>query len=90
MEMEGGSRDHSRDQGSRLIRRRSRRPWPDAYDLPAVARKKLTVDFDGGNQSSDAGLLLLRAAEKKVGVCARLGSAMRDRRDPTRVRHAIH
>jgi hypothetical protein len=30
------------------------------FELPAVRRKKLTVDFDGGNQSSDAGLLLLR------------------------------
>jgi hypothetical protein len=29
-----------------------------AFDLPAVQRKKLTVDFEGGNQSSDAGLLL--------------------------------
>ena len=39
------------------------------FDLPAVRRKKLTVDFDGGNQSSDAGLLLLREAERKLGVC---------------------
>jgi hypothetical protein len=31
------------------------------FDRPAVRRKKLTVDFDGGNQSSDAGLLLLPA-----------------------------
>ena len=60
---------------------------PLPFDLPAVARKKLTVDFDGGNQSSDAGLLLLRAAEKKIGVCARLAAAMPDRRDPTRIRH---
>ena len=62
---------------------------PLPFDLPAVARKKLTVDFDGGNQSSDAGLLLLRGAEKKIGVCARLADAMRDRRDPARVRHAM-
>jgi hypothetical protein len=27
------------------------------FDLPAVRSKKLTVDFDGGNQSSDGGLL---------------------------------
>jgi len=60
---------------------------PLPFDLPAVGRKKLTVDFDGGHQSSDAGLLLLRGAEKKIGVCARLADAMRDRRDPTRVRH---
>ena len=31
-------------------------------------RKKLTIDFAGGNQSSDGGLLLLRAAERKLGV----------------------
>jgi hypothetical protein len=41
------------------------------FDLPAVRRKKLTVDFDGGNQSSDGGLLVLRHAERKLGVCGR-------------------
>jgi hypothetical protein len=35
------------------------------FDLPSVRRKKLTVDFDGGKQSSDAGLLLLREPERK-------------------------
>ena len=50
---------------------------PLPFDLSAVRRKKLTVDFDGGNQSSDAGLLLLREAERKLGVCRRL--AMRCR-----------
>jgi hypothetical protein len=50
------------------------------FDLPSVRRKKLTV-FDGGNQSSDGGLLLLREAERKLGVCARLPAAMPDRRD---------
>ena len=62
---------------------------PLPFDLPAVARKKLTVDFDGGNQSSDAGMLLLRGAEKKTGVLARLTDALRDRRDPTRIRHRL-
>ena len=62
---------------------------PLPFDLPAVARKKLTVDFDGGNQSSDAGLFLLRAAEQKVGVVKRLAAALPDRRDPTRVRHKL-
>jgi hypothetical protein len=62
---------------------------PLPFDLPAVARKKLTVDFDGGNQSSDAGMLLLRGAEKKTGVVARLAAAFRDRRDPTRIRHRL-
>ena len=62
---------------------------PLPFDLPSVRRKKLTVDFDGGNQSSDAGLLLLRQAERKLGVCRRLADAMLDRRDPGRIRHAV-
>jgi len=62
---------------------------PLPFDLPAVRRKKLTVDFNGGNQSSDAGLLLLREAERKFGVCRRLAAAMPDRRDPDRIRHEM-
>jgi hypothetical protein len=59
------------------------------FELPSVGRKKLTIDFAGGNQSSDGGLLLLRAAERKLGVCRRLAEAMPDRRDPERIRHAM-
>jgi hypothetical protein len=47
------------------------------------------VDFDGGNQSSDAGLLPLREAERKLGVCGRLAAAMPDRRDPGRIEHEM-
>jgi Transposase DDE domain group 1 len=59
------------------------------FDLPAICRKKLTVDFDGGNQSSNGGLLLLRETERALGVCWRLADAMPDRRDPDRIRHAM-
>src|SRR6202522_540328 len=59
------------------------------FHLPSVRRKKLTVNFEGGNQSSDAGLLLLREAERGLGVCRRLAEAMPDRRDPERIRHAM-
>jgi Transposase DDE domain group 1 len=59
------------------------------FDLSAVRRKKLTVDFGGGNQSSNGGLLLLRSAERKLGVCGRLADAMPDRRDASRIRHAM-
>src|SRR5271169_7174009 len=62
-------------------------PFP--FDLPSVRRKKLTVDFAGGNQSSNGGLLLLREAERTRGVCWRLAGAMPDRRDPDRIRHAM-
>jgi Transposase DDE domain group 1 len=59
------------------------------FDLPAVRRKKLTAGFDGGSLSSDGGLLLLREAEKGLGIAARLAGAIRDRRDPTRVDHTL-
>jgi hypothetical protein len=62
---------------------------PLPFDLPSVCRKKLTVDFNGGTQSSDGGLLLLRAAERKIGVCERLAAAMPDRRDPNRIEHEM-
>ena len=62
---------------------------PLPFDLPAVCRKKLTVDFNGGNQSSNGGLLLVREAERKLGVCSRLADVMPDRRDPDRIRHAM-
>ena len=62
---------------------------PLPFDLPSVQRKKLTVDFAGGNQSLAGGLLLLREAERRLAVCRRLAAAMPDRRDPDRVRHAM-
>ncbi|HKD30576.1 MAG TPA: transposase [Xanthobacteraceae bacterium] len=62
---------------------------PLPFDLPAVCRKKLTVDFNGGTQSSDGGLLLLRAAERKVGMCGRFAAMVPDRRDPNRVLHEM-
>src|SRR5437660_3996359 len=57
------------------------------FDLPSVDRKKLTVDFEGGNQSSNGGLLLLRQAERKLGICRPLADAMPDRRDPSGICH---
>jgi hypothetical protein len=59
------------------------------FDLSAVRRKKLTVDFGGGNQSSDGGLLLLRHAERNLGICRRIADTMADRRDPIRIRYAV-
>src|SRR3974377_1609499 len=62
---------------------------PLPFDLPSVCRKKLTVDFDGGNQSSNGGVLLLRESERSVGVCRLLANTMTDRRYPNRIRHEV-
>lgn len=60
-----------------------------SFDLPAVRRKKLTASFDGGQLSSDGGLLLLREAERRLGLANRLAGVIRDRRDPARIDHAL-
>lgn len=62
---------------------------PARLNLPAIRRKKLTASFDGGQLSSDGGLLLLREAERRLGIAGRLAGAIRDRRDPTRIDHAL-
>ena len=54
------------------------------FDLPAVIRKKVTADFAGGSISSDGGLVLLRAAERKLGLAETPAGCIREWRDPAR------
>ena len=56
---------------------------------PAVARKKVSMAFDGGMLSSDTGVLLLRGVERRLGIAARLAGCLRDRRDPARTGHQL-
>ncbi|MGC2221416.1 MAG: IS1380 family transposase [Methylocella sp.] len=59
------------------------------FELPAVARKKVSVAFDGGMLSSDAGVLLLRDIEKRLGLAARLSLCVNDKRDPDCIQHTV-
>jgi hypothetical protein len=59
------------------------------FSLPAVHRKKITAAFDGGRISSDGGVMLLALAERRLGIADRLAAEITDRRDPTRVVHAL-
>ena len=59
------------------------------FSLPSVHRKKITAAFDGGRISSDGGVMLLGLAERRIGIADRLAAEITDRRDPTRVVHAL-
>ena len=59
------------------------------FDLPAVSRKKVTADFGGGLISSDGGLVLLRVAERRLGLAGTLAGCIREWRDPERVGHTL-
>jgi Transposase DDE domain group 1 len=59
------------------------------FAFPAVARKKITADFDGGRLTSDGGVMLLAMAERRLGMAERLARLFPDRRDPTRITHTL-
>ena len=59
------------------------------FSLPSVRRKKITAAFDGGRISSDGGVMLLALAERRMGIAATLAAEITDRRDRTRVVHAL-
>jgi hypothetical protein len=58
------------------------------FNLPAVTRKKVFANFDGGAISSDGGLMLLREADRRLGLTRMLVSYVQDRCDPSRISHA--
>jgi hypothetical protein len=57
--------------------------------FPAVAGKPVHVAFDGGRLTSDAGVLLLAAIERRLGIAERLASCLEDPRATARVRHGL-
>lgn len=59
------------------------------FDLPAVAGKKVSAAFDGGRLTSNAGVLLLREVERRLGLAERLAACLEDRRDPSRTDHTL-
>jgi hypothetical protein len=59
------------------------------FSFPAIARKKITAAFDGGRITSDGGVMLLAAAERRLGLADRLAAVIRDPRDPDRVTHGM-
>lgn len=54
-----------------------------------ISGKKIEVDFDGGEVSSDAGLLFLRETEAKHGIIRRMANVLRDRRHKSYVIHDL-
>jgi hypothetical protein len=57
--------------------------------FPAVRAKKITAAFDGGRITSDGGVMLLAAAERRLGLADKLAAVICDRRDQGRVTHAM-
>ena len=62
---------------------------PPLPGLSPVAGKAIIARFDGGQISSDAGVLVLREVEQRLGVAECLAACVDDPRLPERVRHSV-
>jgi len=54
-----------------------------------LKQKKLEADFDGGEVSSDAGLLFLREVERRMRLLDRVAKVLHDRRHSSYTRHSL-
>ncbi len=51
-----------------------------AFEFPRVNRRIVEANFDGGDITSDGGVLLLRQADRLLGLSAVIARALRDPR----------
>lgn len=54
-----------------------------------LPKKPVVADFDGGDISSHAGVLLLAQVDRELRLTERLAACMRDARDPAKVVHSL-
>jgi hypothetical protein len=59
------------------------------FAFPVVQGKKITAAFDGGRITSNGGVMILAAAERKLDIAAKLAAVISDPRDPSRVIHQL-
>ena len=59
------------------------------FDLPSVARKKVSAAFDGGRITADGGVALLALADRVIGIVDRIVGLIADPRDPALVTHSL-
>ena len=60
-----------------------------SFDFPPVAGKSVTARFDGGDITSDVGVLLLTKADKKLGLTQAMAAEIVDERQAAKVRHSM-
>jgi hypothetical protein len=59
------------------------------FPFEAHFSRKVVGRFEGSRLTSDGGVLLLREADRKIGLLRRLTGCFRDGRDPERIEHDL-
>lgn len=60
-----------------------------SFEISSSFSKKLTINFDGGNITSDGGMLLLSRIDQKLGVSDLVSDAITDQRTPSKITHSL-
>lgn len=60
-----------------------------ALEFPACKRRKVELNFEGGNVSSEGGILLLRQIDEELGLLEKVAQCLPDTRNQARVTHSL-
>jgi hypothetical protein len=60
-----------------------------SINLAEIGRKKVELDFEGGDLTSDTGALFLREVEKQTGIIKAITGSIKDKRDQRYVKQEL-
>src|SRR5260370_32950861 len=60
-----------------------------AFPFEAHFSRQVVAQFDGAHMTTDGGALLLREADRKIGLLKRVARCFTEARDPERVGHGL-
>jgi hypothetical protein len=61
----------------------------DSFEFASLGSRKVTAAFDGGEITSNAGALLLREADRRIGLSRRVAACFKDGRRQDRIEHSV-
>ena len=61
----------------------------ESFDFPACKRRKVEARFDGGDITSDGGVLLLQQADRRLGLSQAVAKALNDPRRRASCQHDL-
>jgi len=61
----------------------------ESFGFEGHFSREVTARFDGGQQTSDAGGLLLRETDRRLKLLSRFAACFEDRRDASRIEHRV-
>ena len=64
-------------------------PHPETIELGRLGRGVVEGRFDGGNMTSDGGVMLLGATDRKLGLLDAAAHCLPDPRNPPLIKHTV-